>query len=1482
MTSLLQPAPSPVLGGVQAPPPLPAEEAERREFGDSVAARKAIFTKSLAAVQGLKPLTNTRHTLALANVDYQGPDRYSLAEQKAAILEGRSLGRKLRGTWRLSDNVTGQTIEEKKTTLATIPYLTDRGTFINNGVEYTLGNQLRLRPGVFTRAKNNGEIEAHVNILPGEGRAHRYHLDPAKGVFYADVGQAKIPLLPLLRAMGADDKRLRETWGAELLAANLQNDNPSQLNKFFEKFLKKDDLAKDDSEKKQALIDVMGKMLTDPDVMKRTLGKPYANLGLDAILDTTRKLLAVARKEADVDDRDHLAFQTVHGPEDLIAERFSRDYGGIQRGLFQRASWAGSLKHVTPNALSKQVQAALLHSGLGQALEEINPSDVFDKQSRISRLGEGGIPSLDAVPDEARAVQPSHLAFMDPARTPESFKVGIDVHIARSAMKGSDGKIYSPFTDRRTGQTVYKSPQDVADLTVAFPGEMASAGRRAWALTGGKIRWAKKDEIDLVVPQMENAFSPLGNMIPFKSATKGQRVAMGSRFITQALPLVKPEAPHVQAGVPGSADDSYEAQYGKHMGALRARGEGRVMAVNPDSIQIRYGDGTTENHDLYQNFPYNRKTYLHQTPTVKPGDMVQPDQTIAHSNYTDKAGVTALGLNARTAYLPYMGKNFEDAIVISRSMAKRLSSEHMYQHRLDKTNDHKLGRGAFLSLFPSKFVRRQIETIDKNGIVLPGTEVREGDPLILGAVAKAPAKNKVHRQGGKSFGDASIVWEHASPGIVTDVVNNDKGTTVLVKSVSEMQEGDKLSGRYGDKGVIADIISDDQMPHDKEGRPFEVLLNPNGTISRTNPAQYVEAALGKIAALTGKAYRVQDFGSIQNVVEFAQRELEKYGLTDTEDVIDPTTGRKLKDDSGNMPMVGNRFFMKLHHTAEGKGAGRGTGGYTMEGAPAKGGPLGSKRISMMDVNALLSHGATQVLRDVGQVRGQDNPDFWLAYQQGHHPPDPGIPLVYQKFVNSLKGAGINVIPEGTGTHIMAMTNKDVQELAGDREISSGDTVDFDNALTPVTGGLFDPQLTGGHNGNRWSQIKLHEPMPNPVMEEPIRRLLGLTQERFEKVLSGEEKLQVGTVTATGPAGIKHALESLNVDRELLRTREEIQSGKKTARDQAIRKLGYLKSAKRLGISPADWMLDSVPVLPPKFRPLALMSGSKLPIVSDANFLYKELLDANKNLKELSADVDDVGAERLSVYNAFKAVTGLADPLHPKLQEKQVKGILKHIFGSSPKFGTVQRRLLSSTVDLVGRGVISPNPDFDMDTVGLPENKAWDVYEPFVVRRLRRKGLPLAQAKLSAQNRDPAARRELLSEMEQRPVFINRAPVLHRFGIMAFRPQLTKSDTVQFSPLIVQGFGADFDGDAVQYHVPVREAAVKEALDRMLPSRNLLSPADFKTPMHMPGQEYIGGLFEATGAANPKHRVHRFASRRDAIRAFMSGELPIGTPVEIDE
>jgi DNA-directed RNA polymerase beta' subunit len=573
--------------------------------------------------------------------------------------------------------------------------------------------------------------------------------------------------------------------------------------------------------------------------------------------------------------------------------------------------------------------------------------------------------------------------------------------------------------------------------------------------------------------------------------------------------------------------------------------------------------------------------------------------------------------------------------------------------------------------------------------------------------------------------------------------------------------------------------------------------------------------------------------------------------------------------------------MKLHHTSESKGQARASGAYTSDEAPAKGGATGSKRISLIDSNALLAHGATQVLRDAAAVRGQRNDDYWLRFMQGHTPRDPDVPMVYDKFLSQLRAAGVNTWREGSKTHLLALTNKDVDALVGPRELSSGDTVRFDRGLEPVAGGLFDPHATGGHGGRKWAAVRLHEPLLNPVMEEPARRLLGLTQRQLEEVIAGDRPL----AGAKGPGALRKALAGLDVDAELARARQDFKHGSASGRDDAARRVGYLKTLKERGLDPADWVLDRVPVLPPAFRPVSVMGDSGTPLVADANWLYKELIEANDNLGAMAKEVGDghVGPERLALYQAFKAVTGLGDPVGAKTKEKQIKGILKAVLGTSPKLGTVQRRLISSTVDNVGRAVITPDPSLDMDHVGLPEDMAFKVYEKFVVRRLARRGLPVSQALREVRERTPRAREELVAEMDHRPVLVNRAPVLHKFGIMAHRPVLVAGSTLRFSPLVTKGYGADFDGDAVQFHVPTDEGARAEALERLLPSRSLLSPADFKTPVHMPSQEYVAGLYHATSPDAASDRPPRvFKTKADLSRAYAAGQVDANDRVTVLE
>lgn len=1810
-------------------PGLPTQpDDERREFGDSTKTRQNIFNRVLQSAQKLQPISNTRHTLRLSGVDYADKDHFSLEEQKQAILAGKTLGRRLRGTWELVDNATGEVLDSRQQTIARVPYLTPRGTFINNGNEYTLINQARLRPGVFTRVKENGEIESHLNAKTGTGPSHRYFLDPEKGVFSMRLGQAKIPVMPLLKAMGATDKQLQEAWGNEIWEANAQQNNPAALNKLYQRLIRNRDESAPVENKQKAIAEAMAAMELDPQVTHKTLGKGYNRAELGALVDITKKLLAVSRGEQDVDDRDHLAFQTILGPEDLLSERLEKDYGGMRRELLRKASFRGNLGALPNSALTKQLESVLISSGLGSNLEEINTAELLDKQSRITRMGEGGISGSDAVPDEARSVQPSHYSFLDPARTPESENVGVDLYLANAVQKGKDGKIYTPLRDLKTGQIVYKSPQDLVEESVAFPGELKRKSKRVGAMQGGVLKFVPRDQVRYELPSFENAFSPLGNLIPMKSAMKAQRLAMGSRMSAQALPLENPEAPSVQAGIPGSDDDSYENKYGKFMGAIHAERPGRIVSASPNALKVKYEDGKTEDIELYNAFAFNRKSSITNTPVLQPGDTFKAGQLLAKSNYTDDQGVTALGKNLLVGYVPYKGWAFEDASVISESAAKKLTSEHMYQHGVDLSDAMKTGKRNFISLFPAKYDKKTLANLDDDGVIKPGTVVNYGDPLILAARQRDDARNKIHKKKAAAYSDITDTWEHHTPGVVTDVYKGPKGITAFVKSMVPTQVGDKLcyspdtevltnhgwvavtdittqhkvaslnpatteieyvnpialhsydysglmyslettqasllvtpnhnlyakkrraksfelipaenlfgkryhlknngswvgakqetvvlpggevkagqggvsvrtlpdlelpvdvyllllglfisegnivnhpasgsygidicqikepqrtvfqtaltsagikwnrgsngekiriyskqmmwhfsqfgkshekylpdfvfdlpesdlrwlftwlmlgdghvgkthwtycttskklagdiqrlllhlgmagnirttaerevvvngyectarerydvivyrkkneptinhghvkrqggqreawesysgvvycpelpknhvlyvrrngkavwcgnSNRYGGKGIISAIVPDDEMPRTADGRPLEIALNPLGVISRVNPAQIVETALGKIAAKTGKPYRVQDFDSIEDLVDFAEKELQKHGMQDLEDVIDPETDTKIPQ-----VLVGNQFFMKLHHTADSKTQGRSTGGYSADETPAKGGAGdSSKRLSLLDLNSMLSHGSTAAIRDASVVRGQKNEDYWLAFMRGVTPPQPKVPRVYEKFVNYLKGSGINVVRNSTQLNIMALTDKDVEQLAGTREIQNGETVKFDKDLEPVKGGLFDPTLTGSHEGNRWSKIRLAQPLPNPVMEEPIRKILGLTQDKFDNIIAGKERTQWGT----GPQAIGKALELINLDKELEVARSQIASGKRTWRDEAIKKMGYLKSAKELGIHPKDWMLSAVPVLPPRFRPVSTMTDKKLPLVSDPNYLYKEMIEANDNWKQMSELTDDAGDEQLAAYKAFKAVTGLGDPVHPKLVEKGVQGLLRTVFGSSPKFSQLQRRLLSTPVDVVGRAVIAPNPELDMDQVSLPEDKAWNLYKPFVVRRLKRRGLPIVDAMKAVENRSPLAKTEMLAEMQHRPVIINRAPVLHKYGIMAFWPQLTKHNTMEISPLVVKGFNADFDGDQMNFHVPVEDDARKEAIERLMPSANLLSAGDFKSPVHAPSQEYVGGLYAATAfKANKKPRT--FRNSRDLRAAVMRGEVGFNDPVELLE
>jgi DNA-directed RNA polymerase beta subunit len=1509
MSSLPQ-MPAGMLSGTPALKPAQPDEPPGRAIDDPALVRRAIFDKALLTVQELPPVTSSTHTLRLRNAAYEGPDNVGMREYKRALLSGDTLARRLRADVELVDNVSGNVLDARRTTLAAIPYYTDAGVFINKGTKYAMANQQRLRAGAYTRTRDNGEVETHINVPPGQGAPFRVFLDPATGVFKARVGQAQIPLVPMLQSLGVTEQDMRGAWGAKLTTANIAKVRGGDLSKLYTRLVRSGK-SQTEPEQMAEIRQLLENTRLDPDVTRHTLNKPIERVDADALLTTTRKLLAIHNRKnpemlkelglepADQDDRDHLAFMRLLGPEDITAERL-RTAPKVLRPLLWKAGRTGKLDHVAPGALTRLVQDAILGSGLGQATEDINPLQVFEQQLRVTRMGVGGIPSSDSVPDSSRSVQPSHAGYIDPIVTPESQNAGIDVRLGRLTRKGNDGELYSKFHDMRTGTAAWKQPKELFDSVIAFstarpprpdqPFDTASYVKFRNALDRGEIVQSKSgkyfaqgmqrgqldyypiEQVDYAIPHMEDTFSPTANLVPGKSGMKGQRVAMGARMLTQALPLVDAEAPLVQSGVPGSSG-SFESLYGERMGALKAKQGGRVLGVSEDSITVQYDDGRKDEIELARHVPGARKTYTHQDPVVTPGARFEPGQLLARSNFTDKNGTAALGRNLRTAWMPLKGYNYEDAVVLSESGAKKLTSQHMYKTSVDIDKDtDKIGLAPYRGMFPKRFNAAQLEKVDEHGVVRVGQRVESGDPLVLMANERRGRVGEVSRAGSSRWRDAAETWEHDQPGIVTDVAKTKNGVVVAVKSIVPMQVGDKLASRFGSKGVIAAILPDDEMPRNEAGEPIELAVNDLGITTRTNPIQAIEAVLGKVALKRGEPYHLHDFNDIADLRAFAMKEAERYGVKGAEDLLDPETGKSIP-----RVMTGQHFIMKLHHVAESKVSGRSFGSYTADHVPAKGGPEGAKTWGMLHLNAILSHGAVNVAKDGHMVRGQRNPQYWAAVMAGKTPPDPPVPPVYRKFIAQLQASGIHPVREGTRTHLMAMTNAGIKELAGDREVTSPDTVDWnDDGMTPIRGGLFDESLFGGIDGERWAKISLPEPLPNPVMEEPIRRVLGLTGPQFERIIAGQEQLD----GATGSRAIAAALGKVNVDAEIERAAREIRGTRKTARDAATRRVGFLLGARKTGVSPSDWMWDSVPVMPPRWRPVSRMQGTDAPMVADANYLYRDLFENKRNFEQLQGQVSDVGDERLALYQSMRAVTGLGDPAPEHLKEQKIKGAMQHIIGSSPKFGVVQRRLLGSQTDLVGRGTIVPNPDLDMDQVGIPEDQAWQVYRPFLVRHMAKRGVAPGRAAEMVANRTDIARRALTDVMAERPVLLDRAPVLHRFGVMAFWPRIAKGNQIELTPIVTKGFGADFDGDAMQFHVPGSDKAVTDAVEKMMPSSNLRAPADFKVHQ-LPQQEYLAGLYRATHDRKNAAPI-QFPTTKAMLAALSRGEISHDQPVVIEE
>lgn len=475
----------------------------------------------------------------------------------------------------------------------------------------------------------------------------------------------------------------------------------------------------------------------------------------------------------------------------------------------------------------------------------------------------------------------------------------------------------------------------------------------------------------------------------------------------------------------------------------------------------------------------------------------------------------------------------------------------------------------------------------------------------------------------------------------------------------------------------------------------------------------------------------------------------------------------------------------------------------------------SRRLGGLEIGALLGGGGDELVRDAKLVRGQQNDEFWRSYMNGEIPDAPRTPLVHKKFFNHLKAAGVSIEPRGNKLHIYGASDKDIKNLTGARRVTNTSTFDS-KQLRPVKGGLFDPSIFGA-DGDQWGYYELPEPVLNPLMFKPVAHMLGWKDKELEGLLRGERQVN-GKV---GIEALEDVLSKIDLPKELRIAKATLKDNTAplSKRDAALKKVRAIEPMIREHKTPSDMLWTRLPILPPAYRQVNTLADD-VNIVADANFLYKRVMDAADDLREAKSVLpkEALMDARTAVYDTLDELVGLSDTGDPKLQAKNVGGLLKWAFGKgSPKLSSLHRKVFGATVDLGGRGTVVSDNSLSIDQIGIPEKTAWKLYEPQVVRRLRQRGFQMLDAIRNVTERTPEARRILDDVMKDMPVLMNRAPTLWEYGIRGFYPVIVDGDTTHVNPNVVGPFNMDFDGDsirnvvriAIQFKIPNRKSEKTE-------------------------------------------------------------------------
>ncbi len=934
------------------------------------------------------------------------------------------------------------------------PVMTERGTFIINGVERVVISQLIRSAGVaFTSIPWRGRDLFGAKIIPSRGAWLEFETDIDGAIGVKIDRHRKVAVTDLLRIFGFKNEEVQSVFaevdkGLKHLNATLKKDVAKDVEESYLEIyrrLRPGDPATPATAKN--LIDAMFHRQDRYDLsyvgrfkFNQRLGfnkkKNSRLLDLEDLIAIVKQIIVLNNDpQAQADDIDHLGNRRLKAVGELLQGRLRIGLARLRRIIQDRMSTEEKDRLLPASLINFRPIAAVVKeffasSQLSQFMDQVNPLAELEHKRRISALGPGGL-TRERASFEVRDVHRSHYGRICPIQTPEGGSAGLINYLSSFSRINDFGFLETPYAKvvagRVTQEIVWLDALVEEKYKITHAGtKRDEAGNILGSMVEARIKGTPgvcaSQEVDFIDVAPHQFVSVATSLIPFLQHDDATRALMGSNMQRQAVVSVRPRAPYVSTG--GEDRVALDSGY-----VVRAEGSGKVVGSDANHVKVRYAKGT-EVYPLEKFKRSNQFTCISQRPAVNSGDAVKKGDILIDGPSIEN-GVLALGQNLLVAFMSWEGANFEDAIVLSERVVHDdlFTSIHIEDFYCD-VRDTKLGP-EITTPDIANVSEEKLKNLDEEGIVRIGAEVKSGDILVGKISPKGEAEltseerllRAIFGEKARDVKDSSLTLPHGKRGrvIKIKVFDREKGDKlepgiikriqVEVAELRKVQAGDKLAGRHGNKGVISQVRAVQDMPYLEDGTPVDIVLNPLGVASRMNLGQILETSLGWAAQKLG--YRAITPGLDSATEEEIKAELKKAGLPEDSKVelFDGRSGEPFH----NKVMVGQIYMMKLNHLVEDKAHMRSIGPYSLITQQPLGGKaqFGGQRFGEMEVWALEGYGARHTLQEMLTIKSDDVLGRAAAYEsiiRGEPIREPNIPASFNVLVNELKSLAFDIKP----------------------------------------------------------------------------------------------------------------------------------------------------------------------------------------------------------------------------------------------------------------------------------------------------------------------------------------------------------------------------------------------------------------------------------------------------------------------------------------